>query len=71
LPDGSSIEIRALEPADRNELRSAVGRMSDQSIYRHFFSPKQTFTVPLRAEGRAQLQPDQSGARGRLPLSRL
>ncbi len=44
LRDGSSIEIRALEPADRDELLSAVGRMSDQSIYRRFFSPKQTFT---------------------------
>ncbi len=44
LRDGRSIEIRALKPADRDELLSAVGRMSDQSIYRRFFSPKQTFT---------------------------
>ncbi len=37
LRDGRSIEIRALKPADRDELLSAVGRMSDQSIYRRFF----------------------------------
>ena len=41
---GTSIEIRALKPADRDELLGAVRRMSDQSIYRRFFSPKQTFT---------------------------
>jgi RimJ/RimL family protein N-acetyltransferase len=44
LRDGRSIEIRALKSADRDELLNAVGRMSDQSIYRRFFSPKQTFT---------------------------
>ena len=44
LRGGTSIEIRALKPADRDELLSAVRRMSDQSIYRRFFSPKQTFT---------------------------
>lgn len=44
LRDGGSIEIRALKPADRDELLAAVRRMSDQSVYRRFFSPKQTFT---------------------------
>jgi len=44
LRDGRSIAIRALRPADREELVSAVRRMSDQSIYRRFFSPKRSFT---------------------------
>ena len=44
LRDGRSIEIRALRPGDRDELLSAVGRMSEQSIYRRFFSPKRGFT---------------------------
>lgn len=44
LRDGRSIEIRALRSGDRDELLSAVGRMSDQSIYRRFFSPKRRFS---------------------------
>jgi RimJ/RimL family protein N-acetyltransferase len=44
LPDGRSIEIRALKLTDRDELLSAVSRMSDQSIHRRFFSPKPSFT---------------------------
>jgi len=44
LRDGRSIEIRALRPSDRDELLGAVGRMSDESIYRRFFSPKRGFT---------------------------
>jgi len=44
LRDGRSIEIRALQPGDRDELLSAVGRMSVESIYRRFFSPKRGFT---------------------------
>ena len=43
LRDGRLVEIRALKPSDREELLSAVGRMSDQSIYRRFFSPKRHF----------------------------
>jgi RimJ/RimL family protein N-acetyltransferase len=44
LRDGRSLEIRALKPSDREELLSAAGRMSDQSIYRRFFAPKPRFT---------------------------
>jgi len=44
LRDGRSIEIRALQPDDRDQLLGAVGRMSDGSIYRRFFSPKRGFT---------------------------
>src|SRR5688572_4806404 len=43
LRDGRSLEIRALRPADRDELMAAVGRMSDESIYRRFFSPRRQF----------------------------
>jgi RimJ/RimL family protein N-acetyltransferase len=43
LRDGRPVEIRALRPADRDELLTAIGRMSDQSIYRRFFSPKRHF----------------------------
>jgi RimJ/RimL family protein N-acetyltransferase len=44
LRDGSRIEIRALKPADRDELQGAVGRMSDESIHRRFFAPKRHFS---------------------------
>jgi RimJ/RimL family protein N-acetyltransferase len=44
LRDSRPLEIRALKPSDREDLLSAVGRMSDQSIYRRFFSPKPRFT---------------------------
>jgi RimJ/RimL family protein N-acetyltransferase len=44
LRDGSRIEIRALTPADRDQLESAVGRMSDESIQRRFFAPKRHFS---------------------------
>jgi len=44
LRDGSRIEIRALRPTDRDELQSAVGRMSDESIRRRFFAPKRHFS---------------------------
>jgi GNAT superfamily N-acetyltransferase len=43
LRDGHPVEIRALQRSDRDELLSAVGRMSEQSIYRRFFSPKRHF----------------------------
>jgi RimJ/RimL family protein N-acetyltransferase len=44
LRDGSRIEIRALRPADRDALRGAVDRMSDESIQRRFFAPKRHFS---------------------------
>src|SRR5690349_8179857 len=44
LRDGREVEIRALQPADRDALAAAVGRMSDESMYRRFFAPKRTFS---------------------------
>jgi RimJ/RimL family protein N-acetyltransferase len=44
LRDGRPVEIRALKPTDRDELLSAIGRMSDQSVYRRFFSAKRNFS---------------------------
>jgi len=44
LRDGRPLEIRALKPADRDELLRAVRRMSDESVYRRFFAPKPRFT---------------------------
>ena len=44
LRDGSRIEIRALKPSDRDQLQSAVGRMSDESIHSRFFAPKRHFS---------------------------
>jgi RimJ/RimL family protein N-acetyltransferase len=38
------IEIRALRPDDRESLLAAVGRTSDQSLYRRFFGFKRGFT---------------------------
>jgi GNAT superfamily N-acetyltransferase len=44
LRDGRQVEIRALRPADRAALISAVGRTSDQSLYRRFFGAKRGFS---------------------------
>ena len=44
LRDGRRMEIRALNPNDRQELESTLNRMSDESIYRRFFSPKRRFS---------------------------
>lgn len=45
LRDGVPIEIRALRPADRDELLGALERMSDESIRRRFFTPKRHFSA--------------------------
>jgi nucleotide-binding universal stress UspA family protein/RimJ/RimL family protein N-acetyltransferase len=39
LPDGARIEIRPIEPADRDELRRGFDRLSPASRYRRFFGP--------------------------------
>jgi len=44
LRDARKVQIRALEPADREGLEAVVQRMSDESIYRRFFSLKRHFT---------------------------
>ena len=44
LRDGRRVEIRALKPDDREWLVAAVGRASDQSLYRRFFGAKRDFS---------------------------
>ena len=44
LRDGRKIEIRATKPADRDEMMKAIGRTSEGSLYRRFFSPKRGFS---------------------------
>ena len=44
LRDGRPLEIRGVKPTDAAELLGAVGRMSDESIYRRFFAPKRRFS---------------------------
>jgi RimJ/RimL family protein N-acetyltransferase len=44
LRDGQTVEIRALSPDDRSGLLEAVGRSSEQSLYRRFFVYKRSFT---------------------------
>jgi len=44
LRDGRRVEIRALQPKDRDDLLAAVSRTSAQSLYRRFFGVKREFT---------------------------
>ena len=44
LRDGSTVEIRALRPEDRAGMLAAMGRTSQQSLYRRFFTFKRGFT---------------------------
>jgi GNAT superfamily N-acetyltransferase len=44
LRNGRTVEIRALRPDDRTGLLAAVGRTSQQSLYRRFFAFKRGFT---------------------------
>lgn len=44
LRDGRTVVVRALRPEDRTGLLAAVGRSSDQSLYRRFFGFKRGFT---------------------------
>jgi RimJ/RimL family protein N-acetyltransferase len=44
LRNGEEIEVRALRPGDRNALRRAIARASDQSLYRRFFGIKREFS---------------------------
>ena len=43
MRDGRPLEIRALQPADRDQLLGALDRMSDETIRRRFFGPKRHF----------------------------
>jgi RimJ/RimL family protein N-acetyltransferase len=44
LRDGRSVEVRALQPADREGLVAAVRRVSAHSLYRRFFGVKREFS---------------------------
>jgi GNAT superfamily N-acetyltransferase len=44
LRDGRQIEICALRSDDRDDLIAAVGRASDQALYRRFFAAKREFS---------------------------
>jgi RimJ/RimL family protein N-acetyltransferase len=44
LRDGAVLTIRALRPGDRDEMLAAVGRSSQQTLYRRFFAPKRNFS---------------------------
>jgi GNAT superfamily N-acetyltransferase len=44
LRDGSSVEIRAQRPGDREGIRSAFGQMGGESIQRRFFAPRRSFS---------------------------
>ncbi|CCE10330.1 GCN5-related N-acetyltransferase [Bradyrhizobium sp. STM 3843] len=44
LREGSTIHIRALRPADRDDMLEAIGRTSAQSLRRRFFIPKRGFS---------------------------
>ncbi|MBB3018757.1 GNAT superfamily N-acetyltransferase [Microvirga lupini] len=44
LRDGRTVKIRAIRTADRAGLLAAIGRTSDQSLYRRFFTFKHGFT---------------------------
>ena len=46
LRDKRRVKIRALGPDDRADLLAAVGRTSEQSLYRRFFVVKGSFTEP-------------------------
>jgi RimJ/RimL family protein N-acetyltransferase len=44
LRNGATLQIRALLPGDRAEMIAAVGRFSEQTLYRRFFAPKRSFS---------------------------
>jgi RimJ/RimL family protein N-acetyltransferase len=44
LPNGQRVEIRALRPADREGMLTAVRRTSTQSLYRRFFTGRRHFS---------------------------
>jgi RimJ/RimL family protein N-acetyltransferase len=44
MRSGAPLEIRALRPADRAEMLAAIGRFSQDALYRRFFAPKRHFS---------------------------
>ena len=55
LRNGQRVEIRALRPTDREDMLTAVGRTSTQSLYRRFFTVRRHFS---EAETSFFLNPD-------------
>ena len=55
LRNGRRVEIRALRPTDREDMLTAVGRTSTQSLYRRFFTVRRHFS---EAEATFFLNPD-------------
>ena len=55
LRNGRRVEIRALRPTDREDMLTAVGRTSTQSLYRRFFTVRRHFS---EAEASFFLNPD-------------
>jgi GNAT superfamily N-acetyltransferase len=49
LRGGRQIEIRALQPADEDDMLAAVERTSAQSLYRRFFGAKRHFSESEKA----------------------
>jgi GNAT superfamily N-acetyltransferase len=49
LRDGRRIEIRALKPADENDMLAAIHSTSPQSLYRRFFGAKRSFSESEKA----------------------
>jgi hypothetical protein len=44
LPSGQRVGVRALRPADREAMLTAVRRTSTQSLYRRFFTVRRHFS---------------------------
>ena len=55
LRNGQRVEIRALRSTDREDMLTAVGRTSTQSLYRRFFTVRRHFS---EAEASFFLNPD-------------
>lgn len=44
LRDGTAVQVRAVRAADAPAMLAAVGRMSEESVVRRFFAPRNGFT---------------------------
>ena len=44
LRNGAALHIRAVRPADRDEMLATIGRSSARTLYRRFFGPKRNFS---------------------------
>ena len=44
LKDGREVRIRAIRPSDKEDVRGVLSLVSDETIYRRFFTLKTTLT---------------------------